>query len=307
MRRALLLALALFACPLVANADDAKDEALSHWNHGLELYNEQDFPNALIEFRKAYEIAPTYKVLYNIGQVCFQLTDYACALNSFEQYLRDGAANIAGDRRKEVDEYIVKLRTRVGALEIVSNIAGAEVFIDDAAVGTTPLAKSITVSAGRRKITVSKDGYGKETRIIDIAGTDSLRVEIKLPDPTARPRPPEPPTIVPSRWTTWSYVGLGTASALAVAGGVTGILALRAERDLEERRFVGNEPSAAFDASSRRISNLALATDLLLGGAVVTLATTVTLTLIRTPKKEHAATTVSFGVAPTGCFLQGSF
>jgi hypothetical protein len=306
--------LAIFAIvatvAMTARADDAdpKDDALAHWKRGLELYEEQDFPNALIEFRKAYSIAPTYKVLYNIGQVCFQLTDYACALTSFKQYLHDGGNNIATDRRKEVERDLEKLKTRVGSLEIVSNIVGADVFVDDTAVGKTPVS-ALVVSEGRRKITVSKDGFGSATRVVEVAGTDSLRVEIKLADPTpaAKPLPPPPPVVVPSRWTTLSWVGIGAGGVLAIAGGVTGVLALRASNDLEKERFVGSEPSASFESKSQRVSNLSLATDLLLGGAAITIGTTVVLTLIRTPRPEKSPATVSLGVAPAGIVLQGSF
>jgi len=59
------------------------EEATQRFKRGLELYEEQDFPNALIEFRRAYELQPSYKILYNLGQVCFQLTEYACALRNF--------------------------------------------------------------------------------------------------------------------------------------------------------------------------------------------------------------------------------
>src|SRR5690349_11541014 len=66
------------------------DEAQMRFKRGLELYDEQDFQNALIEFRRAYELQPTYKILYNLGQVCYQLTEYACALRNFEKYLKEG-------------------------------------------------------------------------------------------------------------------------------------------------------------------------------------------------------------------------
>jgi hypothetical protein len=301
-RLACALAVSLFV--VTAHADE-KDEALSRWKRGLELYEEQDFPNALIEFRKAYSLAPSYKVLFNIGQVCFQLTDYACALNSFQQYLKDGGNNISTDRRKEVERDLEKLRTRVGSLEIVTNVAGADVLIDDVVVGKSPLAASIVVSAGRRKITVMKEGNGSETRIVEVAGTDSLRVEVKLAVPTPPPPKPEPPMVTPSKWTTLSFIGIGGAGVLAIAGGVTGILAIRASNDLEAQRFVGNEPPPSFDDKSRKVSNLSLATDVLLGAAAVTLATTLTLTLIRSPKPERA--TVSLGVMPAGIVMAGAF
>src|SRR5438105_150249 len=68
-------ALAQAPAPAPAPAAAANpDEAAMRFKRGLELYEEQDFPNALIEFRRAYELQPSYKILYNLGQVCFQLT-----------------------------------------------------------------------------------------------------------------------------------------------------------------------------------------------------------------------------------------
>jgi hypothetical protein len=297
----------LFATPIARADGTPPDEALQHWERGLELYDEQDFPNALIEFRKAYSIAPSYKVLYNIGQVCFQLKDYGCALTSFQRYLKDGGNNIASDRRKEVEKDLEKLKTRVGSIEVVTNVPGADVLVDEVLVGKAPLPASVIVTAGRRKITVTKDGVGTATRIVDVASTDSIRVEVNLETPKSAPPPPLPVMVMPSKWTTWSYVGLGAAGALAVAGGVTGVLALRASSDLEEERFVGSAPSSSFDAKSDRVRNLGIATDVLFAGAAVTLGTTLVLTLARTPKPEPAPASISLGVTPGGMVLQGAF
>src|SRR5262245_48943462 len=70
-------------------------DATAHFQRALELYQEQDFPGALVEFRRAYELNPSYKLFYNIGQVCYQLTDYACALKNFESYLKEGAGSVS--------------------------------------------------------------------------------------------------------------------------------------------------------------------------------------------------------------------
>ena len=286
-------------------ANDPKADAVAHWKRGLELYEEQDFNNALIEFRKAYGLAPTYKVLFNIGQVCYQLTDYACALRSFEQYLKDGAGNIASDRRKEVEREIDKLRSRVGSLEIVTNVAGADVFVDDVLIGKSPLPSSIVVSAGRRKIVVSKQGHMPATRIVEVAGTDSMRVELPLADPTGKP------TVVvesrPSKWTTLSTVGVGLAAAFAVGAGVTGIAAWNASKDLEDQKFVGATPSREFDDKSSRVRTLSIASDVLLGAAVLTLGTTLVLTVIRSPAPERSPAAVALKLSPTGLFLNGEF
>jgi hypothetical protein len=286
-------------------ANDPKADAMAHWKRGLELYEEQDFNNALIEFRKAYGLAPTYKVLYNIGQVCYQLTDYACALKSFEQYLKDGSGSIASDRRKEVEREIEKLRSRVGSLEIVTNVPGADVFVDDILIGKSPLPGTIIVSAGRRKIVISKQGHMPATRIVEVAGTDSMRVELPLADPAGKPAAVAESR--PSKWTTLSTVGVGFAAVFAVGAGITGAAAWGASKDLEEQKFVGATPSRDFDDKSARVRTLSIASDVLLGAAVLTLGTTLVLTVIRSPAPERSPASVALKVSPTGLFLNGEF
>src|SRR5262245_54376929 len=62
-------------------------EAKQRFDRGLELYAEGEYPLALIEFTRAYELVPNYRVLYNIGQVCIQLGQYANARRALEEYL----------------------------------------------------------------------------------------------------------------------------------------------------------------------------------------------------------------------------
>jgi len=55
-------------------------EAGKHFQRGVTLYNETDYRAALVEFRRAYDLAPNAAVLYNIGETEYQLRDYASAL-----------------------------------------------------------------------------------------------------------------------------------------------------------------------------------------------------------------------------------
>ena len=59
--------------------DPVSDEARARIRRGLELYDEGDFRLALIELERAYQILPSYKILYNLGQVHFQLGEHARA------------------------------------------------------------------------------------------------------------------------------------------------------------------------------------------------------------------------------------
>src|SRR5438876_6791259 len=75
------------------------DEAAAHFRRGVDLFKEADFRGALIEFRRANQLAPSFRVLYNIGQCYLELQDYGGALRSFQAYLSEGGKGIPRDRR----------------------------------------------------------------------------------------------------------------------------------------------------------------------------------------------------------------
>src|SRR6185295_9813157 len=104
-----------FAAP---DAYPSRQEADKHFEHGVSLYMEADYRAALVEFLRAYELAPNGVVLFNIGETQYQLRDYAAALATFERYLVESPQ---GDSHRQlVDANVKELRTRVGRLTITT-------------------------------------------------------------------------------------------------------------------------------------------------------------------------------------------
>ena len=321
-RAALCLGLAAFAAlaPAVSSAQPAKPaatsaEASERFRAGVRFYKDRDFAAALVEFKRAYELAPNYRVLYNLGQSSQELNDYASALASFEQYLAEGKSEIEAARRKSVEGWIADLKEKVGVISVETNVEGAEILVDDASVGTTPLEKAVVVNAGKRKFAASKDGYTPESRVIDVAGRDEQTVTLTLqpigggqrqgPDPKPAPLPPPPPR-EPDRTAAW--VMLGVTAASAVATGVFGGLAVGARSDLDAEldRFPG-DPTALDDAQSRA-TTFAAVTDVL--GAVTAVAGVTTIVLFATASSPDAAPkqgSLQLRVAPGGLVARGAF
>jgi hypothetical protein len=311
---AALLALVFMASSVPAPAADPSSaesvaQAIVRFKRGQELYAERNYSAALIEFKKAYELAPNYRVLYNIGQVCFQVQDYVCALQSFERYLSSGGAEIADQRRQDVQKELAGLQQRVGFLELQSNVDGAEVSVDDALMGTTPLTGPIALSVGRRRIAVVKSGYTPFSRTVDIGGQDTARLQAKLdalavaapsavvPSATVSipPRPIVPVAPVSQgKMTTLSWVGFGLGGAMVVGGVVTGVLSLGAASDVRNKVYA-DESSASSDKS--KVSTLAGVTDGLLIGGLLTVAATGLLTFVIS---SGPSSNVQVGVSPTG-------
>jgi len=173
---------------------EAKEEASRRFQRGRELFNEGDYRTALVEFRRAYELAPNYIVLYNIGNVQFQLLDYAGALDSFEKYLSQGGANIDPKRKADVDRDIEKLRSRVARVEITTSVPDADITIDDLPVGKTPFNKSLVLNPGRHKITAIKEGRLPASQTVEVASGDTPSVKLDLPEKPLN-QSPQPPMV----------------------------------------------------------------------------------------------------------------
>ena len=184
-------ALLLWLCaPVPARAqasDDALREAACHFQRGVTLYSQADYPGALLEFRRAYEVTPNGSVLYNIAETEYQLRDYASALTTFERYLVE--AGNADSHRVEVETNIIELRSHVGRLTINTIPRGAEVSVDDRVVGKTPFDNPVVVGVGRVRVTATMPGRTPASRDVEVAAQDDLTVLLQLaPLPRRRRR-----------------------------------------------------------------------------------------------------------------------
>ncbi|HEU4404631.1 MAG TPA: PEGA domain-containing protein [Polyangiaceae bacterium] len=289
-------------------------EAQQRYRRGIELVNEGAYESALLEFRRAYELAPSYKILFNIAQVNRALNDYAMALRSFERYLKEGGGEVPPEMAAEVRREIEVLRTRVAKVTVTSSVAGAEVSVDDLVVGKTPLAEPVLVNAGRRKVTVAAAGRLPETRVIEATGADSLTINLepRLPGPVA----PPPPALgaeareAPSRgalpWALW-----GGAALLAGGAAVTGALAIGAADDFDDLKAAPLRPGEGdrYDDAHAKMMRLSVATDVLAGLALVTGGAALYFTLkpARAPAESAGAPSVSAGLGPGGLLVRGAF
>jgi hypothetical protein len=245
-RFAVIVALGLVAAPIGARADDQQlaqaappppppaqgegvGQAGEHFARGVKLYQEDDFQTALIEFKRAYELAPTWAVLYNMGQSQYQLRDYAAALRTLERYVREGGAQIPADRRTQVDREIGELRGRVAHVTLLSNVDEAEITLDDAPLGKPSASEVRLISAGRHKLAASKPGFVATSKAVDLAGGDTLSIRLDL-TPEAQAAPPverESPNY------TGAFVGGAVGIAGVAVGTIFGVMTLNAKSALD--------------------------------------------------------------------------
>lgn len=284
-------------------------DASKHFQRGVSLYNEADYRAALVEFRRAYEIAPNAAVLYNLGQTYYQLQNYAAALVTLERYLTESPATAL--HRHEIEQTIEILRARVGKLAITTDVPDCEITIDDELAGRTPIGDPLLVSIGRRKITAMHQGRAAETRFVDVAAGDTVKLSLSLVDPAAPGGPNGPTGGAPSGTTapgrglrardliTPGWIATGAFGAGALTAGV---LAYMASRDLHTARTTFPTSRDDLDRKSSRVVTLSAVADILAAAAVITGGVTFTLAWSQSHSQE-----VRVAATPNAILLSGSF
>jgi tetratricopeptide (TPR) repeat protein len=323
----------------VARGESAEEasasKAAARFQKAVELYREGSFEGALAEFRKAYQISPSYRVLYNIAQTQYALHDFVGAYKALKQYVAEGGSDISTERRAQVDEMSAKLAVRIGHLQISTNVAGADLRIDDIEVGRSPLLESVPVNVGTHKVTAKKTGAPDAVRVVTVAGEEVLGVALRIDEPVA-PAPvaeaparssvvtakAEPPlSASPALSVTLdatppapSHAGLiasvATTVALGGAAGVFGYLALRAQKNFKDQLDTYPNTRASIEDARTKSKNYGYITDALGAAAILSggIATYFIVTYHGSPSPKSGKGTV-VGLAPTvgGMLLEGRF
>ncbi|WP_394849906.1 PEGA domain-containing protein [Pendulispora brunnea] len=243
------------------------ESARLHYERGVELFNEEAYEAALVEFQRAYTLSPSYKVLYNMGKLHKALKDFAAAQRDFTRYLEEGKSEIAASRRAEVQKELTLLEARVARVEVSSPTKGADVSVDDVVVGKTPLTYSIVVNPGRRKITVSKEGYAPASKVVEVVGSDSMAVELRPVNlsVSAPDQGPEKDYAPRNR----AIVSWAATGALAAGAGVFAYLASQKSSDLDDLKGQTQQNRNAIDDAHSAMRRDAVIADILGGAAIV--------------------------------------
>lgn len=310
---AMLVAAALPAQVSAApEADPRLASAMEHFEQGIALYEEGDYSAALFEFEKAYETKPDYRLLYNIGVTALELRDYVAARDALGRYLAEGGADIDAQRRVEVEGQLETLEGRIGTVAVDCAVDGARVTIDGEPVGTTPFDAPLVVNIGKHRVRVESDAHEPYETEVEVSGGSSTTLAVSLsplsvPEPVVAEPVSEPdraPSKVP-KLRIATYVSLGVTAAAGAGLAVTGVLALRADDDLqtELERYPG-EAGDIEDARDRR-DQLSTTSNVMLGVTAALAAVTVGLGIATavTQRREESSSARA-GLRPGGFVLR---
>jgi hypothetical protein len=268
-----------------ARADEPK-EAVDRFERGVALYRGGSPEAAIIEFEAAHKLTNNYRLLYNIALCRADAKDYVGATETYRRYLQDGGDQIEKSRRDEVNEQIKRLALFVGKLTVRTNIAaGSEVFVDDRLVGMVPLPGPLTLNVGSRKVSILWRGAVLASRTVVVSSSDENVVDLnntssgtgtnnnnnnnspvdaKTPSGDETPKSKTDGGERSFPWLPWAIGG-----ALGIGGAVTGILAIDARNEAAQKAAVFGARTEDIEPHQSKAETLGLATDLLLGGAVL--------------------------------------
>jgi hypothetical protein len=299
---------------------DATNDAATHFGRGVTYYGEGDYPAALVEFKRAYSIAPSWRVLFNIGQSHFQLHEYVEAHTALERFLQEGGDQVKPKQRELAQQELASLSERIGRVTVDSNVTGAAVSVDDQVVGTTPLANPVLMSAGIRRVSAVADGRTPVEQRVSVAGGDTITVHLDFATPAQAPvaatkapstpmsldsTPPEAPARPPNRVP--AYIAFGGAIAGVAVGTTFGVLALDEHSQLNRSCNAGKGCPASDDSEIHAQSRNAIISDVGFGVAIVGAVVGVTLWLTAPHGRtgQLGSRTAAWNVGPGG--ISGTF
>jgi tetratricopeptide (TPR) repeat protein len=191
---ALVIALVLIAAPAVAAPADTKAEARRHFDAGVACAKQGSYSAALVEFTRAYQLSPSYAVLYNIGKAQEALGQPVEAVAAFERYLAEGGAAVPADRRTKVTAQLKELEAHIGTITIHAAPETATVYLDGAVIDAATAARGVRVNIGPHRVMATADGYVSTKREVDVERVGVFDVTLALaPIPPPAPAKPDEP------------------------------------------------------------------------------------------------------------------
>jgi hypothetical protein len=303
-----------------AQADESLTTAKQAFDNGSESFIRGEYAAAADYFRHAYQLKPSWKILYNIGQCEAAVGRYGLAMEMFERYLSLGGDEIPLGRRDKVSDEIEELRKTVGYIQLRGVPDGASVVVDGVERGRAPLPGLLYISSGiEHNVSVHKDRMEIYSQTLSAPGTVIRTVDVNVTSNSLQQTPSneQQSTInvvnagisQPGR----KFIilgsvigGLGAAELLVAV--VTGTKGKGIYNDISDECEGGCPREYA--AEQKKLTNLLRTTDvLLISGSIITVigATLFAVGKTKNKKRERLTLLPSFSEKYIAIGVVGSF
>jgi hypothetical protein len=123
---------------------------------GEEAMVARKWSEAEAAFAAAWKLARSERALFGLASAEYELGLTGKAYEHFEEYLSAYGNKVAPARKLVASKKLADLVQKTGLIAINVSVAGADILIDEVAVGISPLSKPLRVSGGPHRVTVRK-------------------------------------------------------------------------------------------------------------------------------------------------------
>ncbi|APR84191.1 Hypothetical protein A7982_09540 [Minicystis rosea] len=185
--------------------------------NGVKLYNDRNWPAAIIEFKAAYEARPNANPLLNIALCEKELFHYPKAIAALEQALGLHGHAMEAPDRKAAEDAIKDMRALLGHVVVKSTPPDVTLVVDDEELPKDAAQRPIDLGPGPHKIAARAEGFASAERTVTVASgqTQELTFELVADKALVTVRAPDPRMTISIDQ---RIVGTGTWSGLLSAG-----------------------------------------------------------------------------------------
>lgn len=251
MRSGLAVGLLLAVVSVAPGLHAQPSDPAAMVKHGLALRRERRDAEALDEFRRAYALDPAPRTLAQIALAEQALGRWVDAEADLQRATSAKADPWIAANKRVLDAGLVTIQGHLGSLEVAADVAGAELWINGARVGTLPLAAPLRVEAGSVVVEVRAEGHATARRLTSVEPGGSARESVLLvplagptplpssqPAPVVATAPPTPPAPAPPTTSSVdrplrnvSFVLMSAGALELVAGAAFGVRTLQTKSD----------------------------------------------------------------------------
>jgi hypothetical protein len=233
VRWACLLLVLVAGAPRSSQADDAASESESHVRRGVELRQLNRDAEALVEFQRAFDLAPTPRARAQVALALQALGDWVGAEIGLEDALRVDADPWIIQYRHALEGALATVQAHLAWLWVDANVSSGELLLNGVPVHSIPLDKPARVVVGTLDIEVRAANHLPAHRRLEVFSEANLRESLALeslpssaePHSAAsgavslsEPGPPSGGRASVRALRTGGYVAFGAAAAFAGGG-----------------------------------------------------------------------------------------
>jgi hypothetical protein len=149
---------------------DTTAEARRHFQSGVKLYRDANYPGALAEFEAAYQLKPGPSSLQNVALSQKALFRYGEAADTLKLLLERHGAELGEDERRAMRLAIEELEGLLGSVLVSVEPANARVMINGQLVPPEQRGKRLRVNVGEHTVIAEAPGYTRATKTFRVAG-----------------------------------------------------------------------------------------------------------------------------------------